>query len=160
MTRSNVTNDLGIEWLRRHLGDTYRIHHVESRCRTPMHIDSTIMPLAPGKLLINPEFVDPARLPEVFRTWDVLVAPPPDRLPRRAWRTRLSMCSEWISINVLMLDQERVVVEKSQVSMISRLRDWGFKPIPCAFLSYAPLGGAFHCATLDIRRRGRPESHF
>ena len=55
VTRSNVTNASGIEWLRRHLGDEYRIHEIESRCRQPMHIDSSFMPLAPGKVLVNPD---------------------------------------------------------------------------------------------------------
>jgi glycine amidinotransferase len=70
------------------------------------------------------------------------------------------MCSAWISLNVLMLDEKRVIVDKSQVSMIKALKDWGFEPIPCAFLHYAPLGGAFHCATLDVRRRGGLQSYF
>src|SRR5665647_3346337 len=58
VTRSNVTNAFGIEWLRRHLGDGYRIHEIESRCPNPMHIDTTILPLGPGKILINPEYID------------------------------------------------------------------------------------------------------
>src|SRR6202007_595337 len=58
VTRSNVTNRSGIEWLRRHLGSDYRIHEIESRCRQPMHIDSSFMPLAPGKVLVNPEYID------------------------------------------------------------------------------------------------------
>ena len=28
------------------------------------------------------------------------------------------------------------------------------KPLPCAFENYYPFWGSFHCATLDIRRRG------
>jgi glycine amidinotransferase len=158
--RSNVTNAFGFAWLRRHLGDRYRVHEIASRCRTPMHIDSSFMPLAPGKVLVNPDYVDPAALPPMFRSWDVLVAPPPDPAPRSAWRFRASQCSPWISINVLMLDPKRVVVESSQTTLIRALRDWGFEPIPCAFLSYAPFGGSFHCATLDVRRRGELQSYF
>ncbi len=160
VNKSNVTNDLGIEWLRRHLGERYRIHELESLCRNPMHIDSSFLPLAPGKVLVNPDYIDPRRLPGIFKSWDVLVAPRPDPFPRSEWRMRLSMCSAWISMNVLMLDPERVVVERTQTTLIRQLRDWGFKPIPCAFLNYAPFGGAFHCATLDVRRRGTLESYF
>jgi len=160
VTKSNVTNDAGITWLERHLGDDYRIHRIESRCRQPMHIDSSFMPLAPGKVLVNPEYIDVARLPDLLRSWDVLIAPDPDPVEDSSWRAKISMCSDWISMNVLMLDEERVVVERSQVSMIRKLEEWGFKPIPCAFLSFAPFGGAFHCATLDIRRRGTLQSYF
>lgn len=158
VTRSNVTNRLGIEWLRRHLGPTFRIHEIESRCRQPMHIDSTFMPLAPGKVLVNPDYCDVERLPAILRTWDVLIAPRPD--PMHGIMSRISMCSPWTSINVLMLDEERVVVDKSQVTLIAALKDWGFKPIPCAFLAYGPFGGSFHCATLDVRRRGVLRSYF
>lgn len=156
--RSNVTNYSGIEWLRRHLGEKYRIHEIESRCRQPMHIDSTFVPLAPGKLLVNPEYIDVNRLPKMFKTWDVLVAPDPD--PISGYVVSMSMVSKWISINVLMLDEKRVIVEKSQKSMMRALKDWGFDPIPCPFLNYKPFGGAFHCATLDIRRRGELQSYF
>lgn len=158
--RSNVTNASGIAWLRRHLGDGYRVHEIESRCRTPMHIDSSFLPLAPGKVLVNPDYVDPATLPAMFKSWDVLIAPRPDPVPRSAWRFRVSMCSPWISVNVLMLDEKRVIVERTQVSLIKALKDWGFQPIPSPFLSYAPFGGSFHCATLDIRRRGALRSYF
>ena len=105
-----------------------------------MHIDSSFVPLAPKKVLVNPEFVDPARLPPMFKSWEVLVAPHPDPPPLSAWRFRVSQCSPWISINVLMLDPKRVVVEASQITLIRALRVWGFEPIPCPFLSYAPFG--------------------
>jgi glycine amidinotransferase len=158
VTRSNVTNSMGIEWLRRHLGDTYSIHEIESRCRQPMHIDSTLLPLAPGKILVNPEFVDVTRLPSLFKSWDVLIAPHPD--PVDDIMAKLSSCSPWTSMNVLMLDERRVIVDKSQVSLIRALKDWGFDPITSPFLSYSPFGGSFHCATLDIRRRGTLQSYF
>lgn len=48
----------------------YRIHEIESRCPNPVHIDTTILPLGLGKLLINPESIDPNRLPDIFKTWD------------------------------------------------------------------------------------------
>jgi len=158
VTKSNVTNTLGIEWVRRHLGHGYRVHEVESRCRNPMHIDSSFMPLAPGKVMVNPDYIDTTRLPAVLRSWDVLVAPYPDPTPR--WWSLFSMSSAWINMNVLMLDDKRVIVEKSQTSMIRALSDWGFTPIGCPFTNFAPFGGSFHCATLDVRRRGCLQSYF
>ena len=158
VTRSNVTNLAGINWLRRHLGDGFRIHEIETRCRQPMHIDSSFNPLCPGKVLINPDYIDTTRLPAVLKGWDLLVAPRPD--PVEGVMSKISMCSPWTSINTLMLDAKRLVVDASQVSLIKALKDWGFQPVPCAFLSYGPFGGAFHCATLDVRRRGELQSYF
>src|SRR5215469_7390944 len=98
VTRSNVTNESGIRWLRRHLGDRgLRLHELTSRCRQPMHIDSTFVPLAPERVLVNPDFIDVDSLPSILKHWDVLVAPRPD--PVDDWVTKFSMCSGWTSIN-------------------------------------------------------------
>jgi glycine amidinotransferase len=152
--KSLVTNEFGLEWLRRHLGDGYRLHVLEFDDPHPMHIDATLLPLAPGKLLINPERVP--RVPEIFRGWSVFHAPPPaipDGHP-------LYMTSKWINMNLLMLDEERAVVERQDERMICALKDWGFKPVPCDFRNFNSFGGSFHCATLDVRRRGTLQSYF
>ncbi|MFF0106381.1 amidinotransferase [Streptomyces hirsutus] len=159
VTRSNVTNRMGIDWLRRHLGPGYRIHEIESRCRTPMHIDTTFVLLAPGKVLVNPEYIDVDRLPDVLSSWDVLVAPEPRPIDERLLGVA-SMCGKWLSMNVLMVDEKRVIAERHHTGMLRALEAWGFEPIPCDLLHYAPFGGSFHCATLDIRRRGTLESYF
>ena len=158
-TRSNVTNAFGVEWLRRHLGDGYRLHQIESRCPNPMHIDTTILPLGPGRLLINPEYIDVDRLPPILKKWDILIAPEPDPIDDRFLKLT-SLCGKWLSMNVLMLDEKRVIVDPHHRGMMRAMEKWGFEPVPCEFLHYAAFGGAFHCATLDVRRRGTLESYF
>lgn len=158
VTRSNVTNRTGIEWLRRHLGPGYRVHEIESRCPAPMHIDTTFVPLGPGRALINPEYVDPDRLPAVLDSWEILVAPEPDPIEDRLLGIT-SMCGKWLSMNVLMIDETRVIAERHHTGMLRALERWGFEPIPCDLLHYAPFGGSFHCATLDVRRRGTLQSY-
>ncbi|GGT79643.1 amidinotransferase [Streptomyces lateritius] len=159
VTRSNVTNRSGIEWMRRHLGPEYRVHEIESRCRAPMHIDTTFLPLAPGKVLVNPEYVDVDRLPDILKSWDVLIAPEPDPLKGPLLKLT-SMCGRWLNMNVLVIDGQRVIAERHHTTMLRALESWGFEPIPCDLLHYAPFGGSFHCATLDVRRRGTLESYF
>lgn len=151
--RSNVTNEFGIKWLQRHLGDQYQIHVFEFEDRHPMHIDATLLPMAPGKLLINPDRVP--SVPKIFRGWDALCAPQPiipDQHP-------LYMTSKWINMNVLSLDERRVLVERQDEPMIAAMRKWGFEPILCNFRHFNSFGGSFHCATLDVRRRGRLQSY-
>ena len=63
-------------------------------------------------------------------------------------------------MNVLMLDEERVVVEAQEERTIEAFKEWGFKPIPCNFRNFNTFGGSFHCATLDVRRRGGLQSYF
>jgi glycine amidinotransferase len=152
---SNVTNKFGIEWLQRHLGEEYRIHTLHNRSPEAIHIDTTFMPLAPGKVLVNPEYLDLDNLPDILKRWALLIAPDPPPLG-----DPLCGVSEWAGVNVLMLDEERIIVEKRQEPLIKALKEWGFKPIPCAFEHYYPFLGSFHCATLDIRRRGELKSYF
>jgi glycine amidinotransferase len=150
--KSHVTNDLGIAWLSRHLGRDYRIHVVPVHDKHPMHIDATLMPLAPGKLLINPERL--TKIPEAFRSWDVRKAPAPSS------RADFALCSSWVSMNVLSLDEKRVIVEPRETELIRFFKSWGFEPIPCPFRNFNFFGGSFHCATLDVRRRGELRSYF
>ena len=152
--RSHVTNSFGINWLRRHLGDQYTIHEMEFNDHHRMHIDATFMPLAPGKLLVNPLRV--TKLPSMFKDWEILYTPEPgipDDHP-------LYMTSKWVTMNVLMLDEKRVIVEAHEERTIEAFKKWGFKPIPCNFRNFNTFGGSFHCATLDIRRRGGLQSYF
>lgn len=163
--RSNVTNRAGFEWLRRHVSDRCHVHEIESRCRFPMHIDSSIVFLRPGTVVVNPDFLDVEKLPKILKSWDVIVAPTPDPVEcdtplEKYIIERATMCSRWISLNVLNLDAKRLIVERSQTRFMKLLKDRGFEPIPCRFTAYPPFGGAFHCATLDIRRRGELKSYF
>ncbi|MFG2357011.1 amidinotransferase [Streptomyces sp. NPDC048521] len=151
--KSHVTNEFGIEWLRRHLGDEYRIHVLEFADTHPMHIDATLVPLAPGKLLIHPDRVP--EVPRLFKGWDVMRAPRPvipDNHP-------LYMTSKWLNMNILMLDEQRVVVERQDEPMIDAMKRFGLTPIPCDFRNFNSFGGSFHCATLDVRRQGSLESY-
>lgn len=152
--RSHVTNSLGIEWVRRHIGPEFRVHEVEFDDPHPMHIDTTIVPLAPGKILINPYWVK--KLPAMFDSWDVLVAPP----PAKPFDSALYFSSDWLSLNMLSIDEKRVIVEEGEQPLIDALTGWGFEPIPIPFRNFYPFGGSMHCATLDIRRRGSLQSYF
>ena len=154
--QSSTCNRAGIDWLRRHLGDTYTVHEVEVYDTHPMHIDATFYPIAPGKLLINPERVK--KVPEIFEKsgWDVLVCPEPNMPDSHPMYT----CSKWLNMNMLLLDEERVIVSKGEESLIQAFKDWGFKPIECEFYNFETIAGGLHCATVDIRRRGGLQSYF
>ena len=156
VTRSNVTNYFGIDWLRRHLGSEFSIHEIKTKSRQPMHIDTTFVPLCPGRALYSPDFYDPSDAPEVLKSWELLPAP----APVSTMVQMIDLSSAWLSMNVLMLDEKRVICEASQEPLIEKFREWGFEPIPCPYTNHYVYGGAFHCSTLDIRRRGSLQSYF
>lgn len=152
--KSHVTNQMGIDWLARHIGDDYQVHVIEIADSSPMHIDASFMPLAPGKLLIHPARVK--KIPKQFSNWEVRHAPSPE-LPSSHL---MYLSSSWVSMNVLMLNPTTVIVEKQELSLMKLLEDWGFNIIPCDFRNVMRFGGAFHCVTCDIRRRGILQSYF
>lgn len=151
--KSHVTREFGIAWLQRHLGDDYKIHTLTFNDRHQMHIDATLVPMASGKLLVNPERI--LEKPSIFRGWDMLYAPQPimsDDHP-------LYMTSKWINMNILMLDKTHVMVEAQDEPMIQSLKKLGFQPVRFNFRHFNSFGGSFHCSTLDVRRRGYLKSY-
>lgn len=150
VTVGHVTNERGIQWLESVIGDEYKIHRLATKNPYAMHIDDNIMPLAPGVLLVNPDYVHVDRLPSFFDNWEKIIAP----RPRYTDKNVLGSLSGWLNINLLSLDEKRVIVEKEQHDTIALLKKKGFQPIPCSFESYYPFIGSFHCATLDVSREG------
>ncbi len=156
--KSLLTNELGIQWVQRHLGDEYRVHCIESDFQFPLHIDVSLVPMAPGKVMINPDHLTPEMLPDIFKTWDILIPPEPVNVKTASG---FDVAQYWTLLNILMLDEKRVIVDSSQEPLIKAFKDWGFEPVSCAFEAcWGSFFGSFHCATLDVRRRGSLQSYF
>ena len=153
-----VSNELGAEWLRRHLGPQFHIHRIDFRERLPTHIDTTLVPVRPGVVLVNPQRPCTNGALELFiaNGWQVIEAPPSVRTGRAPARD----VSNWISMNILMLDERTAVVEQAEKPMMELLRALGCEVIPCPFDRVYPFGGGFHCCTADIRREGGLQSYF
>jgi glycine amidinotransferase len=153
--RSHVTNQLGITWLRQHLGERYRVHVVKFMDFNPMHIDASLVPLRPGLALINPS--RPPVDSKLFKKagWDLVETAPP--AAPDYWK--LPIASKWISMNLLSLDTERIIVERQEEPTQKLLKDLGFKVIPVDFRHVYTFGGSFHCLTCDIRRDGQLEEY-
>lgn len=156
--RSTVTNGAGVEWLRRRFSD-HRVHDVIFRENTPTHIDATFVPLRPGLALINRE--RPTLTPELTglfkkNDWEIV----PCASPAHASKARLSYCSVWLSMNVLVLDPKTVCVEADETAQMEQLDKLGFEVIPVPMWDTSPFGGGLHCATADVYREGACEDYF
>jgi glycine amidinotransferase len=152
---SNENHRMGLRWLQRHLGSGYRIHEIGI---TDHHVDGQVIPLKPGTLLVH-ESVDMSQMPPALQKWDrilyrTLENPPAvdnDGLPLLA--------SQDIGMNVLSLDEDKVMVQDIQIPLIRSLEQAGFTPVPCRWRHGCTVGGGFHCMTLDIRRRSVLEDY-
>lgn len=63
-------------------------------------------------------------------------------------------------MNVLSIDEERVLMQKGEESMKKLFLKLGMKPIEVDISHCNELGGAFHCWTLDVKRRGKLQCYF
>jgi len=147
---SHVTNQKGIDWLRSILPAGFELKIIDSLCEGALHIDTTIIPLEDGLLLVNPDFVDPQSLSCLLPEWQILIAPRPHSFYTTIGGYRI--VSDWMSINLLGIGNKKLIVEEKQKKLQEMLSLNGFEIITCPFESYYIFGGSFHCATLDVQR--------
>ena len=111
--------------MRRHLGDRYRVHTISFKDSSPMHIDATFNIIGPGLVITNPD--RPCNQLDLFHKagWKIVTAPQPAIYNDHP----LWMASRWLSMNVLMLDEKRVVVEKEEVPIQKMFEKLGIECI-------------------------------
>jgi len=156
--KSMVTNDAGIDWLRRHFPD-HRIHKVGRREFLPWHMDTTLVPLRPGFALVNPTRPPLGKVErELFKKNDWELVEPPKTLLKK--KGPMDFCSWWLNMNTLVLDPKTVCVEASETPVMELLNKHGFEVVPVPFYEVSPFGGGLHCCTADVYREGTCEDYF
>ncbi|KAL8709017.1 MAG: hypothetical protein Q9220_006226 [cf. Caloplaca sp. 1 TL-2023] len=152
---SNVTNRKGIQYLQAIVPEGYSVEVLETtEGLTTRHIDATIVPLRRGLLIYTPGRVteEAIRRHACFRDWELHQYPfkPKARLPPSP---PIFMCSPWLMINILSLDEQHVFVEAAQVEFADWLKEkFGIEAILVPFQHVNSIGGSFHCATTDLVR--------
>ena len=115
-----------------------------------VHIDSTIVPLREGLVMVNSSRVNMDNLPNVFDTWDVIWITENDIVEQGFYQ--YPYASKWIALNMLVVDPSTVIVDKHQTKLIKILEENNFTAIPLELRHSRTLGGGFHCVTLDLVR--------
>lgn len=176
---SSSGNALGAQWLQSVLGNEYRIHTTEDIYRSS-HIDSTVLCLRPGLVMLNSARVNPKNCPKIFDKWEKVyfndVAPTSEvelkfqkeirdkialQLEELGFETNLhDMASPWVGMNLLSLDPKTVVVDSRQTQLIKKLEEYQLTVIPIRMRHIYTQGGGIHCATLDTVRKSKLESYF
>ena len=114
-----------------------------------VHIDSTIVPLREGLVLLNSSRVNMNNLPKVFRDWDLLWVD--DVVAQKFYQ--YPYASKWIALNMLVVDPSTVICDINQPKLIKMLETYKFTVIPLELRHSRTLGGGFHCVTLDLIRK-------
>ena len=177
--KSSSGNDKGGKWLQSIVGSDYNVHVTDSIYRSS-HIDSTLMALRPGLILVNSARATEKNLPKIFDKWEKIyfeeVAPTSSeeldfqkkvrdpayaKLKELGFDTNLNlMSSPWVGMNLLSYDQQTVIVDERQTNLIKILEKYKFTIIPVKMRHIYTQGGGIHCATLDTVRDSILESYF
>ena len=113
-----------------------------------VHIDSTVVPLREGLVLLNASRVNEENCPRVFDDWKKIYVD--DVVPQDFYQ--YPYASKWIALNMLVVDPTTVICDRNQQSLINTLEKNGFTVIPLELRHSRTLGGGFHCVTLDTWR--------
>jgi glycine amidinotransferase/scyllo-inosamine-4-phosphate amidinotransferase 1 len=114
-----------------------------------VHIDSTIVPLREGLVLVNASRVRGDNLPSVFQDWEIVWV---DQVVEQKFY-QYPYASKWIALNMLVVDPYTVIVDLKQTKLIKLLeKQYNFTVIPLELRHSRTLGGGFHCVTLDLVR--------
>lgn len=152
---SDSGNELGAKWLQSAVGDAYTVHPCR-KLYASTHVDSTIVPLRPGLVLINPARVNDDNMPDFLRSWQHITCP---ELVDIGFTGDKPHCSVWIGMNLLVVRPDLAVVDRRQTALIKLLEKHGMDVLPLQLTHARTLGGGFHCATLDVRRSGSLETY-
>lgn len=113
-----------------------------------VHIDSTIVPLREGLVMLNAARVTESTVPRCLQSWEKIWVH--DVVAQDFYQ--YPYASKWIAMNMLVVDPHTVVVDRHQTDLIKTLESYKFTVIPMELRHSRTLGGGFHCVTLDLLR--------
>ena len=138
-------NKAAYEWLRTQFPDT----EIElCNFYAGVHIDSTIVPLREGLVMLNASRVNSETCPRVFDGWHKIWVG--DVVAQDFYK--YPYASKWIAMNMLVVDPHTVICDRNQTELIKTLDSYRFNVIPLELRHSRTLGGGFHCVTLDLHR--------
>lgn len=154
---ATANHALACEWLERHLAGRFRVHRIYRL--TDGHIDSAVLALRPGVLLIRArDVVD--YLPPELKRWKMIVSPEPRGSSFPEYDDDdLILTSQYIDLNVLSIDPDTVMVNDGCPDLARTLEQNGFTTIPVRHRHRRLFGGGLHCFTLDTVREGGPDDY-
>lgn len=166
---SSTGNQKAAKWLQNTVPEC-RIHVTQAYRSS--HLDSTILPLRPGLVLMNAARVSELNSPALLSNWKKLYFNDPapvcekevsfhrdHRLPIYNELKMLGaesalghMSSPWAGLNVMSIDERTVLVHDRQEKLIALLEQQGLTVVPVRMRHCYTMLGGLHCTTLDVVR--------
>ena len=139
-------NEAGADWIERNF-PRYNVHRLRN-VYADMHLDTTIVPLREGLVLLNAERLKDEQLPDFLKSWDKIWIQPEDIISSNT----SAATSNWIAMNLFSYDEHTVFCDPKQKNIIAKLNEHGIEEIGIDLPHSKYLMGGHHCCTLDLVR--------
>ena len=147
---SSTGNFGGARWLQDVLGHEYRVTTIPKTVYHGSHLDSTIVPLREGLVMLNSERVTEDKIPLFMKNWDKLWITKEDIIDLPTITSTIS--TKWMALNLLSVNPELVVCDPDQYILREKLNRVGIESIGVKLPHARYLLGGHHCTTLDTIR--------
>lgn len=145
---SDSGNYAGAQWLQKVLPD-YTVHILDNIYQG-VHIDSTIVPVREGLVVLNADRINDSNIPRPLKSWDKIWVSGDDIVPQSF--VNYPYASKYIALNFLSVNPNLVVCDPHQYFLRSQLEKYKVDSIGCELRHSRTLGGGHHCVTLDLWR--------
>lgn len=146
---SDSGNIEGAGWLQRILGDDYKVHVIENVYQG-VHIDSTIVPLREGLVMLNGDRLNKDTCPDVLKSWDKIWITKEDIESKDFYQ--YPYASDYIAMNVLSINESNVICDTNQRLIRDKIEKNHISTYGVEMTHSRTLGGGHHCVTLDLQR--------
>ena len=115
-----------------------------------VHIDSTIIPVREGLVVLNADRISESNLPTPFSNWDKIWMTK-DEIVEQEF-VNYPYASNYIALNFLSVNPNLVICDPKQKLLRKKLEYYDVETIGCELRHSRTLGGGHHCVTLDLVR--------
>jgi len=146
----NKNHLLGADWLQRQFPNK-NIHIVNL---TDAHIDSSIIPIKEGVLLVDESKYDKLlqNCPKFLKSW-TFIKTPHGKLYTKYLKNDTKLASPAIDINVLSISPSQLICDVEYYNILQPLvKPYNIECIPTPMRHAEIFGGSFHCLSLDLER--------
>lgn len=140
-------NEAGADWLERYLGPEYTVHRLRN-VYNGMHLDTTIVPLREGLVMLNRGRMSENDVPRFMKNWDKIWIYEEDIISTGENKTT----SKWIGMNLLSYNENLAFCDSKQINIINKLKKHRIEIIGVTLPHAKYLMGGHHCVTLDLKR--------
>ena len=128
----------------------YKVYTLEN-AYGGVHIDSTIVPVREGLVVLNADRINHKNLPEPFWYWDKIWISKNEIKEKSFYK--YPYASNYIGLNFLSVNPNLVICDPEQTYLREQLNRFGVETIGVDLRHSRTLGGGHHCVTLDLVRQ-------